>query len=191
MPVYIAEGEFAGSTGQPKKFAGYRWFESISLQRGVACEPDSSPELRNSSWSGRPPWRGREADAGRAHRCDEALGGVLDRKSPIQVRNPSPSTSESRANLTSLPSDSHREGRDLRRPSHRGWLAEVAHRPRVAPLLRSIGRTRSLRSTPPRAVLAGQNRLNAPSWPSPAAEWWPTPRRWKRRSSALRQCYAA
>jgi hypothetical protein len=24
----------------PKKFAGYRWFESISLQRGVRCEPD-------------------------------------------------------------------------------------------------------------------------------------------------------
>jgi hypothetical protein len=36
MPVYIAEGEFAGSTGQPKKFAGYRWFESISLQRRVS-----------------------------------------------------------------------------------------------------------------------------------------------------------
>ena len=36
-PVYIAEGEFAGSTGQPKKFAGYRWFESISLQQRV-CE---------------------------------------------------------------------------------------------------------------------------------------------------------
>src|ERR1700732_5597139 len=39
MPVYIAEGEFAGSTGQPKKFAGYRWFESISLQQTVCLSP--------------------------------------------------------------------------------------------------------------------------------------------------------
>jgi hypothetical protein len=31
---YIAEGEFArGSTGGQKNLAGYRWFESISLQR--------------------------------------------------------------------------------------------------------------------------------------------------------------
>ena len=29
-PVYIAEGELGGSTGQPRNFAGYRWFESIS-----------------------------------------------------------------------------------------------------------------------------------------------------------------
>jgi hypothetical protein len=29
-----------GSTGAAKNFAGYRWFESISLQRRVSCQPD-------------------------------------------------------------------------------------------------------------------------------------------------------
>ena len=38
---YIAKGEFArGSTGGQKNLAGYRWFESISLQRRVVCEPE-------------------------------------------------------------------------------------------------------------------------------------------------------
>src|ERR1700726_688192 len=33
-PVYIAESELWGDRrGQPKNFAGYRWFEFISLQR--------------------------------------------------------------------------------------------------------------------------------------------------------------
>src|SRR6202011_3301654 len=39
-PVYIAEGEFArGSTGGRKNLAGYRWFESISLQQTVWVSP--------------------------------------------------------------------------------------------------------------------------------------------------------
>jgi len=29
-----------GIDGAAKKFCGYRWFESVSLQRGVDCEPD-------------------------------------------------------------------------------------------------------------------------------------------------------
>src|SRR6516165_3835318 len=29
-----------GIDGAAKKFCGYRWFESISLQRRVCCEPD-------------------------------------------------------------------------------------------------------------------------------------------------------
>ena len=43
-PVYIAEiaeGEFArGSTGGRKNLAGYRWFESISLQRKSRAKPE-------------------------------------------------------------------------------------------------------------------------------------------------------
>ena len=44
-----------GSTGQPQNFAGYRWFESISLQRGVTCEPEfsedrSSRPISRSRW---------------------------------------------------------------------------------------------------------------------------------------------
>jgi hypothetical protein len=45
-PVYIAEGEFArGSTGGRKNLAGYRWFESISLQ------PSSSESSANPTQS--------------------------------------------------------------------------------------------------------------------------------------------
>jgi hypothetical protein len=40
-PVYIAEGELrADRRGSQKNLAGYRWFESISLLRGVRCELD-------------------------------------------------------------------------------------------------------------------------------------------------------
>jgi hypothetical protein len=35
-----------GSTGGRKNLAGYRWFESISLQRGVSCEPDFLDDRR-------------------------------------------------------------------------------------------------------------------------------------------------
>ena len=38
-----------------KNFAGYRWFESISLQRGVHCETDF---CRQSLLSGGPPAAG-------------------------------------------------------------------------------------------------------------------------------------
>jgi len=55
-PVYIAEGELQGDRrGPPKNFAGYRWFESISLQRGVHCETDF---CRQSLLSGGPPAAG-------------------------------------------------------------------------------------------------------------------------------------
>jgi hypothetical protein len=37
-PVYIAEGELGDRRGSQKNSAGYRWFESISLQRRVSCE---------------------------------------------------------------------------------------------------------------------------------------------------------
>jgi hypothetical protein len=38
-PVYIAEGELrVDRRGSQKNLAGYRWFESISLQRGVSNE---------------------------------------------------------------------------------------------------------------------------------------------------------
>ena len=42
-PVYIAEGELRADRRAAKKnLAGYRWFESISLQRRVQCEPGVS-----------------------------------------------------------------------------------------------------------------------------------------------------
>ena len=45
-PVYIAEGEFArGSTGGRKNLAGYRWFESISLQRKSRAKPEDRYRL--------------------------------------------------------------------------------------------------------------------------------------------------
>jgi hypothetical protein len=44
---------WGGSTGQPKNFAGYRWFESISLQRGVTCEPEFSQDPGHPSASRR------------------------------------------------------------------------------------------------------------------------------------------
>ena len=37
-PVILRKVNCAGIDGQPKNLAGYRWFESISLQRGVHCE---------------------------------------------------------------------------------------------------------------------------------------------------------
>src|SRR4029077_17854186 len=43
-PVFVAEGELRDRTGATKKvlfLMRYRWFESISLQRGVRCKPDS------------------------------------------------------------------------------------------------------------------------------------------------------
>ena len=51
-PVYIAEGEFArGSTGDRKNLAGYRWFESISLQRRVHTNPIFPTDLNSPSAS--------------------------------------------------------------------------------------------------------------------------------------------
>src|SRR6202035_1937181 len=42
--VFVAEGELRGwKGGRPQRgvsFTGYRWFESISLQQRVTCEPD-------------------------------------------------------------------------------------------------------------------------------------------------------
>jgi hypothetical protein len=47
-PVYIAEGELRGDRrGSQKNLAGYRWFESISLQQRVRCEPVRwTPKMR-------------------------------------------------------------------------------------------------------------------------------------------------
>jgi hypothetical protein len=42
-PVFVAEGELRGPNGGSQKglfLMRYRWFESISLQRRVICEPD-------------------------------------------------------------------------------------------------------------------------------------------------------
>jgi hypothetical protein len=39
-PFGIGSRDGGGIDGAGKKFAGYRWFESISLQRRVRCEPD-------------------------------------------------------------------------------------------------------------------------------------------------------
>ena len=39
-PFGIGSRDDGGIDGAAKKFAGYRWFESISLQRRVYCEPD-------------------------------------------------------------------------------------------------------------------------------------------------------
>src|SRR6478672_11466823 len=50
MLVYIAEGEFAGSTVQPK-IAGYRWFESISLQQTVRLSPATTFERQKPGLS--------------------------------------------------------------------------------------------------------------------------------------------
>ena len=42
-PVFVVEGELRGPNGGSQKglfLMRYRWFESISLQRRVTCEPD-------------------------------------------------------------------------------------------------------------------------------------------------------
>ena len=48
-PVFVAEGELRDRTQAAKKgcfFMRYRWFESISLQRGVRCELDPTASVR-------------------------------------------------------------------------------------------------------------------------------------------------
>jgi len=54
-PVSFAEGELRGiERERPTEvvsFAGYRWLESIPLQRGVRCEPDSSIRAVQTSWT--------------------------------------------------------------------------------------------------------------------------------------------
>ena len=51
-PVYIAEGELRGDRrGSQKNLAGYRWFESISLQRTVRLSPAATFERQEPGLS--------------------------------------------------------------------------------------------------------------------------------------------
>jgi hypothetical protein len=52
-PVYIAEMNWGDRRGQPKNSAGYRWFESISLQQTVCLSPANVFEGREPRLSAR------------------------------------------------------------------------------------------------------------------------------------------
>jgi hypothetical protein len=63
-----------GSTGQPKNFVGYRWFESLSLQRRVSCGSDFVAETGTV---------GETGDLGRGERILRHRGDAPRRKGGI------------------------------------------------------------------------------------------------------------
>jgi hypothetical protein len=75
-----------GSTGQPKNLAGYRWFESISLQQRVGCELDDTITAWRIVERGGPR-AGRRCPAASARSRGRALvEDVFEREDPQRER---------------------------------------------------------------------------------------------------------
>ena len=64
-PAILRKVNWGDRRGSQKNFAGYRWFESISLQRGVRCELDTAARRSTSGVIAQPSFDQRDDRAGR------------------------------------------------------------------------------------------------------------------------------